>query len=212
MSVIVAIKENGKIYLGADSQVTRGGCRASLSNPNNYKIWKVKGVDNCIMGHVGALRDACAIRIMDNLVREIDVIHDVIDFEDMVSRVEPMIRDELIDHRFISEDNPYTDMESRFIFCYRDKMFTISYGGVIEHDDFVSIGSGESSAIGSLVSTVGELPEGRIIKAIKASVANDIYVDYPIIMTNTETTSFKIISENDERKYLTSNKYTKNMI
>ena len=202
MSVIVAIRENNKIYIGADSQVTRGGCRASLSNPNNYKIWKVKGVDNCIMGHVGNLRDACAIRVMDDLVREIDVIHDEIDFEYVVRRIEPMIRDELIDHRFISDDKPYTDMESRFIFCYRDKMYTITYGSVIENDDFVSIGSGESAAIGSLVSTIGQAPEERIIKAIKSSVTNDIYVDYPIILTDTETTEFEIIAEENEKKFL----------
>ena len=35
MSVVVAIKKDGIIYMGADSQVTRGGTRTSLSNPNN---------------------------------------------------------------------------------------------------------------------------------------------------------------------------------
>lgn len=206
MSVIVAIKENGKIYIGADSQSTRGSCRASLSNPNNYKIWKVKGVDNCIMGHVGALKDACAIRVMNDLVRKIDEINGDIDFEYVVSRIELMIRDELITHKFISDDNAYEDMESRFIFCYKDKMYTISYGAVIEQDDFVAIGSGESSAIGSLVSTEGLPAKERIIKAIKASVTNDIYVDYPIILTDTEFAKFKIISEENESKYIKSHK------
>ena len=41
MSVVVAIKEDNKIYIGADSQYTSGGTRRSLSNPNNYKIWEV---------------------------------------------------------------------------------------------------------------------------------------------------------------------------
>ena len=41
MSVVVAIKENGKVTIGADSQCTRGGTRRTLSNPNNYKVWKV---------------------------------------------------------------------------------------------------------------------------------------------------------------------------
>ena len=44
-------------------------------------------------------------------------------------------------------------MESRFILAYKDKLFTITYGCVLEHDDFVSIGSGECEAIGSLLST-----------------------------------------------------------
>lgn len=49
MSVIIAIKKDDVVYLGADSYVTRGGSRMSLSNPNNYKIWKVRGVENCLM-------------------------------------------------------------------------------------------------------------------------------------------------------------------
>ena len=62
MSVVVAIKQDDKIYIGADSQTTRGGTRTTLKNPNNYKIWKVRGVDNCLIGHVGNLRDANVVR------------------------------------------------------------------------------------------------------------------------------------------------------
>ena len=35
----------------------------------------------------------------------------------------------------------------------------------------------------------------RVIKAIKASAANDIYVDYPIVLADTETTDFDVIYE-----------------
>ena len=203
MSVIVAIKKDGKVYIGADSQVTRGGCRFLLTNPNNYKIWKVKGVDNCIMGSVGNLRDACAIRVMHNLIREIDVLHDDVDFDYVVNRIEPMIRDELKEHEFIDSSNPYKSMESRFILAYKDKLFTIDYGAVVEHDNFIAIGSGDCQAIGSLVSTIGdECPEERIIKALKSGVTNDLYIDYPFIITNTETTEFDVITENDEKTYV----------
>ena len=44
MSVVVAIKEGDKVFIGADSQVTKGGTRTTLKNPNNYKIWKVDGL------------------------------------------------------------------------------------------------------------------------------------------------------------------------
>lgn len=73
MSVAVAIKKDGKIYMGSDSQVTLGGTRTTLKNPNNYKIWKVLGVDNCLMGSVGNLRDTCVIKTMDTLVTEYNV-------------------------------------------------------------------------------------------------------------------------------------------
>ncbi len=196
MSVIVAIKKDDVVYFGADSQVTRGGSRMSLSNPNNYKIWKVRGVENCLMGSVGSTRDSCVIRVMDSLVREIDAIHGDVDFDYMVNRIEPMIRDELIEHKFIEKDNPYSTMDSRFIFAFKDKLFTLEYGAVIEHDDYVAIGSGECEAIGSLLSSEdNEEPKNKIIKAIKSSAAHDIYVDYPIILSDTKTTEFEIIKD-----------------
>ena len=80
----------------------------SLSNPNNYKIWKVRGVENCQMGSVGSIRDSCAIRVMDSLVREIDAIHGNVNFDYIVNRIEPMIRDELKGHEFIEKDKSYS--------------------------------------------------------------------------------------------------------
>lgn len=198
MSVVVSIKKDGVVYLGSDSQVTRGGTRTSLTNPNNFKIWKVKGVDNCLMGHVGLLRDACVIRVMENLVREIDVIHDEVNFEYVVTRVVPKIIDELKEFNYIETEGKFKNMESKYLFAFKDKLFVIGFdGSVIEVDDYIAIGSGESESIGSLLTTNSdEDPETRIIKAIKASAAHDIYVDYPIILSNTKDLGFKVILEN----------------
>lgn len=210
MSVIVALKKNGRIYLGADSQVTKGGSRSSLSNPNNYKIWKVRGADFAIMGHVGVFRDACAIRVVNNFIREIDEIHNDVDFEYVVERIEPMIKDVLKEHEFIDKDNPYKSLESKFIFAYKDKLYTIEYGAVVEHDDFVAIGSGESEAIGSLLSTTEiKNPYERIVKAIKSSAVHDIYVDYPIIITDTKSTEFAVVTEKNEKEFLKLTESTK---
>ena len=197
MSVVVAIKKGGVIYMGADSQVTRGGTRTSLSNPNNYKIWKVKGVDNCLMGHVGRLRDACIIRIMDDLVREIDVMRDMVGFEYVVTRIVPMIIDQLVDFNYMDKDSVFDNMDSRYLFAYQDQLFAIGLdGNVIEIDDCVAIGSGESEAIGSLITTTAEEdPVARIVKAIKASATHDLYVDYPIVLSDTVSTEFTVIDE-----------------
>ena len=53
MSVVVAIKENGKITIGADSQCTRGGTRRTLSNPTNYKVSVVLVQDNVFFVQTG---------------------------------------------------------------------------------------------------------------------------------------------------------------
>ena len=210
MSVVVAIKENGKVYLGADSQVTKGGTRSSLSNKNNYKIWKVKDVENCIIGHVGRVRDANIIRTMYGVVSEMAQIKNRVDYDYVVRCVVPSIFQELKDFGYKKDDkyNPY--MESELLFAYQDKLFVISQDGtVIEVDDCCAVGSGASEAIGSLSSTIGKSPEERIIKAIKASAAHDIYVDYPIVLSDTENTKFSVITEVEEEKYINNKKNKK---
>ena len=198
MSVVVAIKENGKVIIGADSQCTRGGTRRTLSNPNNYKAWRVLGVDNCIMAHVGLVREANVVRVAYDLVPEIVRLKDEVDFSFVVRHVVPRIFDELIDSRVVNGSSIPLKLESSFLFAYKDKLFYISGDGtVIEIDDYCAIGSGEYEAIGSLLSTAGESSEDRIKKAIKASCASDIYVDYPIVVTDTESCEFKVYYEKD---------------
>ena len=210
MSVVVAIKEKGKVFIGADSQVTRGGTRSTLKNQNNYKIWKVKDVDNCLMAHVGNVRDANVIRVMDDLVTEYNVFKNHIDYEFVVKSVVPDIINELKKYGYIEDKEYFKGLESRFLFAYKDMLFSINSDGcVLEIDDCAAIGSGECEAIGSLLSTDGDEPEARIVKAIKASAASDIYVDYPIILTNTETTEFDVITENNEKDYIKQKKEKK---
>ena len=207
MSVVVAIKEKGRVFIGADSQVTRGETRSTLKNPNNYKIWKVKGVDNCLMAHVGTFRDSNVIRVMDGLVTEYDVFKEMIDYEYVVKCIVPKLIDELRRYGYIEGSDYFKGFDSRFIFAYKEMLFVIgSEGSVLEIDDCAAIGSGECEAIGSLLSTDDETPETRIVKAIKASAASDIYVDYPIILTNTMDTEFEVITERNEKDFMDKNK------
>ncbi|MCR4660594.1 MAG: hypothetical protein K5765_01175 [Clostridia bacterium] len=207
MSAIVAIKANGRVYVGTDSQTSKGGSKLSLTNLNNFKIWKVKGTKHCVMGSVGVLRDSCAIRVMDNLIRDIDELHGDIDYEYVVNRVEPLIKDELKEREFIKADSPYDSMESRFLLATKDKIFTIEYGAVIEHNDYAVIGSGESEVIGSLESTETlSDPEERIVRAIKACISHNLYVSYPIILMNTKNDMYKVITEKNEDAILNKSK------
>ena len=199
MSVVVAIKTQDNVFMGCDSQVTRGGCRMNLTNKNNFKVWKVNGVDNCIIGSVGNLRDACVVRIMHGLISDIEVFRDQIDFSFVVSRIVPRIIEELKYYGYVKNDSYFTGLDSRFLFAYKDMLFLINNdGSVVEIDECIAIGSGENEAIGSLITTKDdEDTSGRIIKAIMSSAAHDIYVDYPIVITNTQDTEFVVLNEQD---------------
>jgi len=208
MSVVVAVKEGNKIYLGADSQVTKGGTRTTLHNPNNYKIWKVDGSDHALMGQVGNVRDGNIIRLMKNVVDDYDEFYERVDYRFVVKYLVPEIIKNLQDAHFIkSNDNLIDGIDSSFLFAHQDKLFLINSDlAVIEVDDYIAIGSGADQALGSLLSTEGQNPKARIVKAIKASAATDIYVDYPIILVDTDSTEFEIVTESNESKYLKKKK------
>ena len=150
MSVVVAIKKNGKIYMGCDSQVTCGGTRTTLKNSNNYKIWQVQNAEHCLMGSVGNLRDACVIRTMDNLVTEYNIYRRHISFDFIVNKIVPDIIDRLQEAKYLKKGDSFDTMDSSFLFAFEDQLYYIGFdGSVIEVEDYVAIGSGKNEAIGS---------------------------------------------------------------
>ena len=169
------------------------------------------GADNCLIGHVGNLRDANVVRLMSGLVTDYNIYKNHIDYEFVVKKVVPDVVDELKNYGNVKDEKFVDFLDSSFLFAYKDQLYVIGRDrSVIEVDDYVAIGSGEDQAIGSLLSTEGDSPRERIVKAIKASAAADIYVDYPIILTDTESTEFEIVTEKNEGKYLAKGSKKKN--
>lgn len=200
MSVIVAIKKDGVIYMGADSQASRGGTRMTLSNYNNYKISALCDVNNCIIGSVGGLRSNNIVKVADGLIPEAVDIKSAVDFRFVVKYFVPKLMEELEQYNALIRDKDDTlTMDAEFLLAYHDKLYSIDrVGCVIEIDDFYAIGSGDCEALGSLLSTRDiEDPIERIKRAIKASAVHDIYVDYPIVVSNTENVEFEIFYEQD---------------
>ena len=203
MSVIVAIKDGDNVIIGADSQVTKGGTRITLRNPNNFKIWNVRDVDHCLMASVGNLRDANVIRLLSGLIDDYDIYCDRVNYRFVVKRIVPEIISELKEYGYLKADKYVDFLDSSYLFAYKDQLYSIgSDCSVIEIDDCVAIGSGANEALGSLLSTDGLPTRERIIRAIKASAASDIYVAYPIVITDTAEGKFDIITEDEEKKYL----------
>ena len=125
----------------------------------------------------------------------------------MVKKVVPDIVSELARYNFLKDGEKTDCLDSSFLFAYCDQLYVIGQDkSVIEVEDYVAIGSGSDQAIGSLLSTEGQNPKERIVKAIKSSAACDIYVDYPIILTDTEEGEFEIVTEKNEGKYIGDHK------
>ena len=199
MSVVVAIKEKGKVYVGADSQMSNGTKMTSLANPNNFKIWKIDGKKEIIMGCVGYRRDSDVVKCIDGLIDDQIGKGDKNIFKYVVNKVVPKIIGTLKSRNYIKMENDYFDeMNSRFLLVYKDHLFVIlDDGAVYESDDFAAIGSGEDFAIGVLTETVGQEPKTRLIKAIRSAITGDRHINYPIVLTDTGKSDYEILFQKD---------------
>ena len=205
MSVVIAIKDDDKVYIAADSLCSSGSSKVTLSNPNNYKMWKTKGLENSIMCHTGNCRDIGIVRF-NNFIPEARALTGDIDMDFVQGQMIYDIFDALDSHGFLARDDDGPRMTSSFLFTYNDKIWELSSCSyVIEVDDYTAIGSGRDAAMGSLAGTVGEPIENRLIKAIVAASSIDMSVGYPIVITDTESCEFKLYDKNDIKSILNAN-------
>lgn len=195
MSVVVAVKKDGAVYFGTDSCSISAKKYLILKNSNNFKIWKVHGVDNCVIGITGMIRDACVLRIMDDLIDPSDIENNLINFKYVVSYLFPRIIEELCKYKYINVDKWFEQIDSELLFAYKDKLYYLSGdGAVFEIDDYIAIGSGKNEALASLyVNKENENLKERIIDAITASSKLDLYVKYPLVLMDTKDTTYEVI-------------------
>lgn len=185
MSVVIGIKTDGKVYIGADSCTTNSGMKFIDKHQLNNKI--VKFSNGLIIGHTGRRRTFDVVKTMNIQ------FNGVLDHKYLVRYFIPKLLDELKTFGYLDEDEHFEQIESRFIVAYQDKMFVIaSDTSVREVDDFATIGSGESEAFGSVYTTKEENPEIIIRDAIKATSMHDECVSMPAIIMNTSSDDVKI--------------------
>ena len=196
MSLIVALKYNGVVYIGSDSLACYYDTKYYLTNMNNYRIFKVKGCDNMLMSLDGRIVEQNVARC-SYLIPETVAIKGEIDFEFMVNEFVPNLFN-LFDERHILKcnDNQY-ECESDMLVAYKDSLFKIfTDGAVLEMDDFAAIGTGVDEALGSLITTEGiDNPKERVLLALKAGLRDKKRVAYPLIISNTSDCEFEIISD-----------------
>jgi len=196
MSLIVALKYKGKIYIGSDSLAIKDDTKYYLINANNRRIFPVKGCSNMLMALSGRLIESNIARCLE-LVPDAVALKGNVDFEFMVTKFVPKLFDAFNNRNLLNthDDGYYCD--SDMIVAYKNQMFEIfSDGTVLECDDYAVIGCGGDEVLGSLMSTNNiDDPKKRIVLALKAGLRDNNRVAYPIIVTDTETCEFEVICE-----------------
>ena len=197
MSLTIALKHNGVVYMGSDSNLPDLFRKYDLTNPNNYRIFPLKGCDNILMSIDGSLIEQNIARCTF-LIPEANAMKGNIDFEFMVNEFVPNLFD-IYDQRHILKikENHYRSCESQMIVAYKDKIFQIfPDGAVLELDDFAVIGDGIDEAIGSLLSTQNiDDPKQRILLALRTCLKYKTEISYPFLITDTDSCQFELFNE-----------------
>ena len=198
MSVLVAIKKNNKIFLGADSQVTRGGIRSNSLEEDGRKI---KLLDNgIIIGAVGTKKGCKLIfahpeiftltdggeltkkHIVDSIIPK---IHKLLDENDLIT---------------YSKDEP-PSYDSLFFIAYRDRLFWIPKSAtVVTINHYVSAGAGDDVAFPGLMKLDGEDVNDdevyeRLAEILRVTAERRTSVSAPFFLIDTESKEFKIVKE-----------------
>lgn len=194
MSVVVAVRDEGQIWLVTDSQVTSGWTKSLLTSQHSFKIFKKPHGVN--VGGVGSLRDLNIMSTSDvEFVSETDILKKCISFKGMVRETVPKMFQELDKFKRLYKDKGIEEMNSQFIIAHEDECFMIHQDGcVIELVDMIAIGSGgdiAESAYSVLRDTDLSAKE-KAIRAVAVSCERDLYVGYPIVITSTKMEGFEV--------------------
>lgn len=196
MSVVVAIKESGKIYMGADTMVTYGDSKRYLTTDHTQKVWVVEDTPNCIMGCVGLLSDLNLIRYCgQHLVPELAVLKNEVNTGLIIQTTVPQLFGLIKDYNEVCGKPEEHPIQSSFVIGVKDHLFTIFPDGCVEEEeDWVAIGSGADMALASLENTVGEDVYIRLIKALSAASRISLYVDDPYVLVDNDKLEMSILN------------------
>ena len=184
MSVVVAIKEKGKIYIGADTQVSYGNLK--LEAPQ-CKLFKHHQDENLVVGVVGYARTGVILKYKKELFNDLRVKAGLVNMEYLVNEWYLEILEYFEKQKHVGKDKEC--LPSTIMIAYKDHCFLVDRSGYIEELEegkYFFIGSGAEVAAGSLNSTKGERPEERIKKAVEAAGDETLYVNKTVEMFTTQ--------------------------
>lgn len=191
MGLIIAIKENDHVMVGADSNHLIGAHESTFLNENNFKFWRVPGHSNVIMAYVGPYKR------ISNLLSASDMFKSVkFNFNSIVNEVVPQIVKMNQDNKLLKEDE-YSIL-GRLIIATDTNLYVVEGEGFVrEESSYVAIGSAKRNAYGSLRTseTMNIQSENRIISAITSSIEEDYKVSYPIIIGRTNSKKIDVIKK-----------------
>lgn len=191
MSVIVAIKENGVVYMGADSQTTAGRRKYSYLNETSFKIARL---DNGILvGFCGRVAARQAILAM----KDVFMLNEYggLTKRHIVKEIVP----KLVDKMGQIGDEESGALDVSILLAHKDKLYRITSGlDVVSLNECGKSGAGVDYVNYALFA-MKDLPvRERILKALKESAKRTESVGGPYVLIDTRKQEYEIIDLEEE--------------
>ena len=190
MSVIAAIKENGVIYMGADSQTTFGKRKKNLTQEPTFKIKKLRsGMLVGICGNVSAKQ------CIGEDERIFDIVGDALTKKEIVNGIIPKIKEKL---EYWIGSSKCEEMAISIMLAYKDKLFVIEDDySVLGIEGFYATGAGSRYALASLSDSSCLSVKERLLSGLKTSARFCSSVSGPFLLIDTQTLKYEIVEENE---------------
>lgn len=186
MSVIVAVKENGVVYMGADTQTTMGVKKRNGLNETAVKIHRLEnGILVGFCGKVAAKQDILSIKDIFVLDENSDL-----NKKHIVNHIIP----KLVDKMGQIGDEEMGSLDVSIILAYKDKLYRITASlSVICLNDNAKAGAG-AYFVNYYLQERKDLPvKNRIIKSLMASAKQCDSVGGPYVLIDTKNLEYEII-------------------
>jgi ATP-dependent protease HslVU (ClpYQ) peptidase subunit len=186
MSVVIAIKENGVIYMGTDTQVTSGNKKENELNKTSLKIALLD--NGLLVGACGKYGLKQQI-IADKSIFTLDK-NNMLTKQHIVTNIIPKLS------RWVKKSDKanYTELEVSFLLAHDNNLYFIGDElNVIKINNFAKIGAGKG-CVDYALSCFNYLPaRERIIKALVESANITESVSGPYVLIDTKHKEFEII-------------------
>lgn len=187
MSIIVAIKESGVIYMGADSQCTKGYHKSTHLNDIGFKITKLD--NDILMGFCGKVATMQSIIATPNLFTLDE--NNKLTKKHIVTKIIPKIMDKFDE----IGNEKYGAITGSILLAHKDKLYRITSGlDVISINNAVSIGAGMDFANYALFGMENATVTERLLCALEESAHWIESVDSPFVLIDTQNLQYKIVN------------------
>lgn len=189
MSVIVAVKENGIVYMGADTQSTAGKKKKNELNESNFKI---RRMENGIL--VGTCGEVSSSQLLFSKMNLFTLDSDgKLTKRHIVKEIIPKIIEVLKKGNKLDKDDG--TMNLSFLIAYKDCLYEV-WGDffVLSVAKFAARGSGREFALYPLSKKNLSVRE-RILQALRISEKRVAAVSAPYVLIDTEKQNYEVVEE-----------------